>query len=70
MPAFSLAQAFSPFGVGSPVAVPGEEAEEAQDAQIILADARLRIADEAHAPGFQIVQSAERIEELAVQASQ
>ena len=31
------------------VAVPGVEAEEAQDAQIVLGDPRRRVADEAHA---------------------
>ena len=31
-----------PLGVGPAGAIPGEEAEEAQDAQIVLADARFR----------------------------
>ena len=43
IPDFSRAQAFSPSGSGRPVAVPGEEAEEAQDAKIILADAVLGV---------------------------
>jgi hypothetical protein len=34
--------------------VPGMEAEEAQDAQVILADARLGILDEADAPGGEV----------------
>ena len=36
-------------GVDLALAVPGMEAEQAQDAQIILADARDGVADEAHA---------------------
>ena len=41
------------------------EAEEAQDPQMILGDPLQRITDEAHAPGRQIVQPAEIIEDLA-----
>ena len=37
------------------------EAEEAQDAQVVLADALVRVADEAHPPGVEICIAAERI---------
>ena len=42
------------------------EAEQAQDAQVILVDAHDRIADEAHAAGFEIGDAAEIVEDLAV----
>ena len=42
------------------------EAEQAQDAQIVFADARRGIADEAHAAGLQIVDAADGVEDLAV----
>ena len=48
------------------LAVPGLEAEQAQDAQIILADARRGIADEAHPAGFQIRKPADDVEHRAV----
>ena len=48
-----------------PVAEPRMEAEEAQDAQVILRDAPQRIADEAHPARGQIVQPAEIVEHLA-----
>ena len=38
------------------------EAEEAQDTQMILGDSLQRVADEAHAPGLQIVQAAKIVE--------
>ena len=47
-------------------AVPGVKAEQAQDAQIILADARGGVADEAHAPRLQILDAADEIEHLAI----
>ena len=54
------------FGVDLALAVPGVEAEQAQDAQIILADARRGVADEAHASGLEIGDAADRVENLAV----
>ena len=45
------------------VAEPRVEAEEAQDAQMILGDALQRIADEADAPRLQIVDAAEIVEQ-------
>ena len=44
------------------------EAEEAQDAQVILADARRRVADEAHAPALEIGEAADMIVHGAVAA--
>ena len=56
-----------PFGVGRGCRiVAGEEAEEAEDAQIVLADALPCIADEAHAPSGEVRVSAERILHRAV----
>ena len=55
--------------VGRALAVLGGEAQEAQDAQVVLADALLRIADEAHATGREIRVAAERIEQRAVGAA-
>ena len=43
----------------------GVEAEEAQDAQMILGDALQRLADEAHPARLQIVDAAEIVEQLA-----
>ena len=48
-------------GIGWRGAVMGVEAEEAQQAQHILADARLGLADEAHALGGEIGGPAEGI---------
>ena len=42
------------------------DAEEAQDAQIVLGDPRRRVADEADAPGAQVGKAAERIDQRAV----
>ena len=54
-------------GVGRPgMAIGGVEAKEAQDAQIVLGDAPVRIADEAHAPRGEIIESADMIEDHAV----
>ncbi len=53
-------------GVGRRRAVMGVEAEEAQQAQHILADARLGLADEAHALGGEIGDPAEGIVEPPV----
>ena len=50
------------------VAVPGVDAEEAQDAQVVLGDAPRRVADEAHAAGAEVGQAAERVDHLAVRA--
>ncbi len=55
-----------PRGIGQPMAIGGVEAEEAQDAQIILGDAFLRLADEAHAPRFEIGKPADVIVHDAV----
>ena len=41
------------------------EAEEAQDAKVILGDAFERFADKAHSPGEQVVLAAEIIVDLA-----
>ena len=44
----------------------GREAEEAQDAQVVLADALIGVADEAHASRGEIVESADGIVDAAV----
>ena len=49
-----------------PLPVPGVEAEEAQDAQVILADAGLRLAHEADAAGQQVGQASERVHHSAI----
>ena len=59
-------QAARPAASGGPAPNVGGEAEEAQDAQVVLADALGGIADEAHAPRREIGVAAERIEHLAV----
>ena len=41
------------------------EAEQAQDAQIVLANAPRRVADEPHAARLQILDAADEIENLA-----
>ena len=50
-----------PGGIGRALAIGGVEAEEAQDAQIILGDALARLADEAHAPRREIGEPADVI---------
>ena len=55
-----------PGRIGRAVAIGGMEAEEPQDAQIILGDARRRRADEAHAPRGEIVEAADIIVDRAV----
>ena len=65
-PSFSRAQAFSAVGIRPAGAVPGEEAEEAQDAQEILADAHLGIADEADRAAVEIGKPADQIDDRAV----
>jgi len=45
------------------------EAKEAQDAQIVFADARRRVADEADASGLKIGDAADRVEDFAVGAA-
>ena len=55
-----------PRGIGQSVAIGGMETEEAQDAQIILGDAFSRVADEAHAPRFEIREPADIIVHDAV----
>ena len=55
-----------PVRIERPLAVIGVEAEEAQDAQIVLFDARLGVADEAHPPRDEIGIAAKRIEHRAV----
>ena len=57
-----------PRGVGQPVAIGGVEAEEAQDAQIILGDALCRVADEAHAARFEVGEAADIVVHDAVGA--
>ena len=47
--------------VGLALPVGGMDAEEAQDAQIILGDALAGVADEAHASGFDIGQPADMV---------
>jgi hypothetical protein len=64
-PSFSRA-GLQPFGVGPTVAIPGEEAEEAQDAQIILTDAGFGVADEAQPPRLDVRQPADEIDHRAV----
>ena len=54
------------FGIERALAVIGIEAEEAEDAQIILLDAVFRLADEAHAPGDKIAIAAKRIKHRSV----
>ncbi len=44
----------------------GEEAEEAQDAQIVLGDPRVRVADEAHRLRLDIRKSADEVDHLAI----
>ena len=53
-------------GVELAFAVPRVEAEQSQDAQIVFANARSRIADKAHAARFQIAEAAEIVEDLTV----
>ena len=66
-PPFSAAAAASPSASGARgVAVLGDEAEEAQDAQEVLADALARVADEAHALRLEVAVAAERIVHRAV----
>ncbi len=45
------------------LAVISVEPEEAEDAQIVLGDARFRVADEPHAPGHEVGIAAERVVE-------
>ena len=65
-PARPAMQACKPCRVGRALAVGGVEAEEAQDAQIVLGDARRRIADEAHAPRREIGKPADIVVDGAV----
>ena len=58
-------QAASAAGVGLAFAEAGMEAEEAQDAKMVLGDALERLADEADAARGDIVEPAEIIEDLA-----
>ena len=59
-------QAASPSASGGALAIGGVEAEEAQDAQIVLGDARCRLADEAHAPRRDVVEPADVVVDRAV----
>ena len=52
-------------GIGLARAEAGVEAEEAQDAQMVLGDAHQRIADEADAARLEVGQAAEIVEDLA-----
>jgi hypothetical protein len=52
--------------IGSAVAVYGMKAEEAQDAQVVLGDARGRIADEAHAARRKVGESPDIVVHCAV----
>ena len=67
-PSWWAAQAARPSGSrpSRRVAVPGVDAEEAQDPQVVLGDPALRVADEADAPGAQVGQAAERVDDRAV----
>ena len=65
-PARAAMQATSPVVIGQAVAVMRMETEEAQDAQIILGDARGRIADEADAPLVEIGEPAGIVVDRAV----
>src|SRR5690606_41258294 len=51
-------------------AIGGVKTQEARDRQIILRDPRLRVADEANPPCFNIVQSAGEIDYLPVAADE
>ncbi len=53
-------------GIRRRPAVVGEEAEEAQDPEIVLGDPRGRVADETHAAGLEIGAAAEIVEEAAL----
>ena len=55
-----------PLRVGRALAVGGVEAEEPQDAQVVLGDARGGIADEAHAPRLDVGEPADIIVDRAV----
>ena len=59
------AQAASASGIGRTRSKTRVEAEEAQDAQVVLGNPFQRLADEAHAPGEQVVRAAEIIVDLA-----
>ena len=61
-----LGAGLEPLGIRPARSVGGEEAEEAQDAQIVLPDAGFGIADEAHAPFLQILEPADEIDHLSV----
>ena len=66
-PAFSAAAAARPSASGASASPYSRaEAEEAQDAQVVLADALARVADEAHALGLEVAVAAERIVHRAV----
>ena len=65
-PGFLRRRCVQRVGIDLALAVPGMKAEQAQDAQIILADARGRIADETHAARLQIGDAADIIEHFAV----
>src|SRR6185312_12624969 len=51
------------------VAVGGAETEESQNAKVVFADSRLRVADEAHATLAQVVEASDRIVESPVLAA-
>ena len=53
-------------GIGHALAIGGVKAEEAQDAQIILGDAFLRLADEAYPPRLEIGEAADVIVHSAI----
>ena len=63
---FHICRGFECDGIDLALAIPGVEAEEAQDAQIILADTGSRIADEANALGRKILDAAGIIIKLAL----
>ena len=62
-------QASKPAGVRGAFAIGGMEAEEAQDAQVVLGDALLRLADEAHAPRGDVGKPADIVVDGAVGAT-
>ena len=66
MPARPRTAAAEALAIDRAPAETGGEAEEAQNAEVILADALVGVADEAHPAGGQILQSAERVVQAAV----
>ena len=68
-PSFSAITAARPAAIELTVAVGGAETEESQNAKVVFADTRLRVADEAHATLAQVVEASDRIVESSVLAA-